>query len=185
MYRVGGRVGDAFDEESDRGGTEFLGGQVDGGEARMDLFGPVPGHDSGEGEPVGAFQSGVVERVPHAGQGRLVDRHDGGCPRVGAQDLLDAALARLRVVAAAELDPGGVAPGDRLPESLAGPAGRPVARLTSAAFGYSVRRSLGFAYLPADVSPTDRLEVEILGKQVAAQVLESALYDPNGERLRS
>ena len=64
-------------------------------------------------------------------------------------------------------------------------AGIPIARLTSAAFGYSVGYSLGLAYLPADVDiHTSNLEVEVLGARLPARVLEQPPYDPMGERLR-
>jgi len=65
-------------------------------------------------------------------------------------------------------------------------AGLPVARLTSAAFGFTVGHSLGFAYLPAelDVNTAD-LEVEVLGNRLPARVLEHPPYDPSGTRLRS
>ena len=63
--------------------------------------------------------------------------------------------------------------------------GDAVARLTSAAFGYTVNQSLGFAYLPAQIGPSDTgLEVEMCGSRVRARVLESAPYDVAGARLR-
>jgi glycine cleavage system aminomethyltransferase T len=34
-------------------------------------------------------------------------------------------------------------------------AGKAVARLTSAAYGYTVNHSLGFAYLPAQIEPSE------------------------------
>ena len=63
--------------------------------------------------------------------------------------------------------------------------GKAVARLTSAAYGYTVNHSLGFAYLPAQIEPsTTGLEVELCGSRVRARVLESAPYDAAGVRLR-
>ena len=63
--------------------------------------------------------------------------------------------------------------------------GNAVARLTSAAYGYTVNHSLGFAYLPAQIEPSDTgLEVEVCGSRVRARVLESAPYDAAGVRLR-
>jgi dimethylglycine dehydrogenase len=60
--------------------------------------------------------------------------------------------------------------------------GEPVARLTSAAFGYTVGHALGLAYLPADARGP--LTVEIQGQQVPARVLSAPPYDPSGTRLR-
>jgi dimethylglycine dehydrogenase len=64
-------------------------------------------------------------------------------------------------------------------------AGRPVGRLTSAAFGYTVGCSLGLGYLPVDIgADTADLEVQLLGSRVSARVLDGAPYDPQGRRLR-
>jgi glycine cleavage system aminomethyltransferase T len=63
--------------------------------------------------------------------------------------------------------------------------GQAVARLTSAAYGYTVKHSLGFAYLPARIELSEGgLEVELCGSRVRARVLESAPYDAAGVRLR-
>jgi len=60
--------------------------------------------------------------------------------------------------------------------------GKPVARLTSAAFGYTVGHALGLAYLPTNAGGP--LTVEIQGQQVSARVLSAPPYDPSGSRLR-
>jgi dimethylglycine dehydrogenase len=63
--------------------------------------------------------------------------------------------------------------------------GQAVARLTSAAYGYTVNHSLGFAYLPTRIEPSETgLEVDLCGSRVRARVLESAPYDTAGLRLR-
>jgi glycine cleavage system aminomethyltransferase T len=63
--------------------------------------------------------------------------------------------------------------------------GNAVARLTSATYGYTVKHSLGFAYLPAGIGPAETgLEVELCGTRVSARVLQSPPYDPTGARLR-
>ena len=63
--------------------------------------------------------------------------------------------------------------------------GEPVARLTSAAWGYTIGAALGFAYLPATgLAGARSLEVEIQGRKVPARVLSEAPYDPSGARLR-
>jgi dimethylglycine dehydrogenase len=63
--------------------------------------------------------------------------------------------------------------------------GRPVARLTSAAYGYTVGHAVGLAYLPADIDvQAGGLEVELLGSRLGARVLAAPPYDPAGLRLR-
>jgi glycine cleavage system aminomethyltransferase T/glycine/D-amino acid oxidase-like deaminating enzyme len=59
-------------------------------------------------------------------------------------------------------------------------------RVTSGGYGSRVRRSIAFAYVPAAraVAGT-RAEVEVFGEWVPAEVVEGALYDPGGERIRS
>jgi len=63
--------------------------------------------------------------------------------------------------------------------------GEAIARLTSAAYGHTVSRSLGLGYLPTsiDARAVD-LEVELLGTRVGATVLAAAPYDPMSARLR-
>jgi dimethylglycine dehydrogenase len=64
-------------------------------------------------------------------------------------------------------------------------AGRAIARLTSAAFGYTVGYSVGLAYLPAEIdAQAEGLEVELLGSRLPARVLQAPPYDPDGHRLR-
>ena len=78
----------------------------------------------------------------------------------------------------------------RSPGALGGEAvyfrGEPVARLTSAAFGHTVGRALGFAYLPIGVtSQSSKLAAQIDSALVTARVLDEVPYDPRGARLRS
>ncbi len=86
---------------------------------------------------------------------------------------------RLRLLAIDSVNPD---PGGGEPVLCDGDA---VGRLTSASYGYTVKHSLGFAYLPARIRPSDPgLEVELCGSRVRATVLESPPYDPAGARLR-
>jgi 4-methylaminobutanoate oxidase (formaldehyde-forming) len=63
--------------------------------------------------------------------------------------------------------------------------GRPVGRVTSGGYGYSVGRSIAYAYLPADDARADRrVEVVVFGRAVGARVVLEALYDPTNERVR-
>jgi 4-methylaminobutanoate oxidase (formaldehyde-forming) len=64
--------------------------------------------------------------------------------------------------------------------------GSPVGRVTSGGYGYTVERSLAYAYVPAaHAEPGTAVEVEIFGESVPGSVAEEPLYDPKGERLRS
>ena len=59
-----------------------------------------------------------------------------------------------------------------------------VGRVTSGGYGYTVERSIAYAYLPASWSaPGTEVEVEVFGDWVAAEVAVEPLYDPSGERL--
>jgi glycine cleavage system aminomethyltransferase T len=64
--------------------------------------------------------------------------------------------------------------------------GRVCGRDTSGGYGYTVERSIAYAYLPAEmVVPGSEVEVEIFGGWVPGQVAEEPLFDPRGERVRS
>ena len=56
-------------------------------------------------------------------------------------------------------------------------------RVTSGGYGYTVERSIAYAYLP-EPAVGGRVEVEIFGRQVPGVVAAEPLYDPKGERLR-
>jgi glycine cleavage system aminomethyltransferase T len=58
-------------------------------------------------------------------------------------------------------------------------------RVTSGGYGYSVERSIAYAYLPAELSePGTGVEVEIFGDWTCAEVTREPLFDPEGERVR-
>ena len=57
---------------------------------------------------------------------------------------------------------------------------------TSGGYGYSVERSIAYAYvLAASADPGRPVEVEIFGDWVPGQVAEEPLWDPAGERIRA
>jgi 4-methylaminobutanoate oxidase (formaldehyde-forming) len=61
----------------------------------------------------------------------------------------------------------------------------PVGRVTSGGYGYTVERSIAYAYVPADrAGSSTAVEIEIFGEAVPGSVAEEPLYDPKGERLR-
>jgi glycine cleavage system aminomethyltransferase T len=64
--------------------------------------------------------------------------------------------------------------------------GETVGRVTSGGFGYTVGRSIAYAYLPADRAEVGTpVEVEIFGDRVPGEVAAEPLYDPDGVRIRS
>ena len=64
--------------------------------------------------------------------------------------------------------------------------GRPAGYVTSAAFGYSVGRSIAYAWLPAELATPDRpVEIESFGTRLRAVVAAEPLFDPGMARLRA
>src|SRR6266545_830726 len=63
--------------------------------------------------------------------------------------------------------------------------GELVGRVTSGGYGYTVERSIAYAYVPAGYAqPEQPVEVEIFGAWIAGEVAPEPLFDPAGERLR-
>ena len=61
-----------------------------------------------------------------------------------------------------------------------------VGRVTSGNQGHRVRRSIAFAYLPADRADLGRrVEVEVFGDWIGAEVVRDPVYDPHGLRIRA
>lgn len=56
--------------------------------------------------------------------------------------------------------------------------------VTAACFGYTVRKPLAYAYLPAQLTEGDAVEIEYFGRRIAATVTTDPVYDPQGSRLR-
>jgi 4-methylaminobutanoate oxidase (formaldehyde-forming) len=57
--------------------------------------------------------------------------------------------------------------------------------VTSGGYGYAVRRSIAYAYLPAEHSaPGTAVDVDIFGRWVEGEVAAEPLYDPAGDRVR-
>jgi 4-methylaminobutanoate oxidase (formaldehyde-forming) len=79
-------------------------------------------------------------------------------------------------------DPHSVALGSepvRLDGEIAG-------RVTSGGYGYTVERSIAYAYVPASQAlPGQPVEVEIFGDWVRGEVAAEPLFDPSGERIRA
>jgi len=59
-------------------------------------------------------------------------------------------------------------------------------RVASGGYGYTVRRSIAYAYLPPQrAAPGTACEVEVFGRWIAAEVAAEPLLDPKGERIRA
>jgi len=56
-------------------------------------------------------------------------------------------------------------------------------RVRSAAYGHTVGRNMAYAYLPAELDADTRVEVEVLGTPVAAELAADVLVDPQHQRL--
>jgi 4-methylaminobutanoate oxidase (formaldehyde-forming) len=62
--------------------------------------------------------------------------------------------------------------------------GEVVGRVTSGGYGYTVQRSIAYAYLPPAVEIGTEVEVDVFGEWVAGEVAREPLFDPSGERVR-
>jgi glycine cleavage system aminomethyltransferase T/glycine/D-amino acid oxidase-like deaminating enzyme len=65
-------------------------------------------------------------------------------------------------------------------------AGSPAGYVTSASYGYSIGRTVAYAWLPAELSvPGTAVQVEYFGARLPATVQAEPLFDPQMERIRS
>ena len=132
-----------------------------------------PGHPKGS-----AHREPRVRRVsgPRSIASTFVERDF-----LGRDALLQRAEPSRRMVCLVLDDPRSVALGEepvRVDGAITG-------RVTSGGFGYTVGRSIAYAYLPADRTEAGtRVEVEIFGEWVSGEVAPEPLFDPAGERLR-
>ena len=116
------------------------------------------------------------EKPDFVGRASLVERREAGPPAM-----------RLRSVTIT--DPAsGASDADWLPV-YGGEAvrvgGEVVGRLRSVAYGHSLRRMVGYVYLPTDLALGDEVEIEVFGRTVRGTVSPDALVDPGGERMRA
>jgi glycine cleavage system T protein len=63
-------------------------------------------------------------------------------------------------------------------------AGDLVGRVTSGGYGYSVGRSIAYAYVSAEHDVGTEVEVEIFGEWVGGEIAAEPLFDPDGARIR-
>jgi glycine cleavage system aminomethyltransferase T len=97
------------------------------------------------------------------------------------RDALDGATPRKRLCCITLEDPRSVALGNepvRVGGEIAG-------RVTTGGYGYTVERSIAYAYLPPEhAEPGTPVELDIFGEWVAGELAEEPLFDPGGERVR-
>jgi 4-methylaminobutanoate oxidase (formaldehyde-forming) len=70
-------------------------------------------------------------------------------------------------------------------EPVRGDAEQVVGRVTSGGFGYTLERSIAYAYVPTERQPGSTVEVQVFGRWVGATVATDPLFDPKGERIRA
>ncbi len=103
---------------------------------------------------------------------------------IGEDALLEAEERgpRARLCCLTLADPHSIALGNepvRLGGEIAG-------RVTTGGYGYTVGRSIAYAYLPPEASePGTAVEVEIFGRWIEGEVAREPLFDPEGARVRA
>ena len=97
------------------------------------------------------------------------------------RDALAAAMPRKRLRCLVLEDPRSVALGNE-PVRLGGDI---VGRVTTAGYGFTVGRSIAYAYLPPGAAPGEAVEVDVFDRWVPGVVAEEPLFDPSGTRLRA
>jgi 4-methylaminobutanoate oxidase (formaldehyde-forming) len=101
---------------------------------------------------------------------------------LGREALLERSVPERRLVCLVLDDARSVALGSepvRVDGEIAG-------RVTSGGYGYTVERSIAYAYVPAAAAAAGRrVEVEIFGEWVGGEVAEEPLFDPAGARIRA
>jgi 4-methylaminobutanoate oxidase (formaldehyde-forming) len=71
-------------------------------------------------------------------------------------------------------------------EPVRHPDGEVLGRVTTGGYGFAVAASIAWAWVPAAAADVGtRLEVDIFGEWVGAEVRAEPLYDPDGSRIRS
>jgi 4-methylaminobutanoate oxidase (formaldehyde-forming) len=63
--------------------------------------------------------------------------------------------------------------------------GEVVGRVTSGGYGYTVAKSIAYAYVPASCAVDAPVEVDVFGTWVKGRVAKEPLYDLTGARVRA
>ncbi|KAK6369545.1 hypothetical protein LTS17_009451 [Exophiala oligosperma] len=122
----------------------------------------------------------TTEHNPYeAGLGFAVDPHKKGyIGYASIQSLSKTPSRRLRCLT---IDDGRSVVMGKEPVFL---SGRASGYVTSAAFGYTVRKPIAYAWLPTTVTEGATVEIEYFGKRIKATVSPEPLYDPQMSRLK-
>ena len=63
--------------------------------------------------------------------------------------------------------------------------GRVVGRVTSGGYGFTVKRSIAYGYLPIEfASPGQKAQVAWFGEKIRAVIASEPLYDPKASRVK-
>jgi glycine cleavage system aminomethyltransferase T/glycine/D-amino acid oxidase-like deaminating enzyme len=101
---------------------------------------------------------------------------------IGRDALLERREPERKLVCIVLDDPGSVALGSEPVRA----EGDVVGRVTSGGYGYTVERSIAYAYVPAERSQVGLpVEIEIFGTWVRGEIAREPLYDPESARVRS
>jgi glycine cleavage system aminomethyltransferase T/glycine/D-amino acid oxidase-like deaminating enzyme len=100
---------------------------------------------------------------------------------MGREALLDAQEPQRLLRCLVLSDPGSVA----LASEPVRVDGELVGRVTSGGYGYTVARSIAYAYLPSEHGVGTEVAVEIFGEWVPGEVAAEPLFDPAGARIRA
>ena len=57
--------------------------------------------------------------------------------------------------------------------------------MSSAGYGYTVGKTIAFAYLPASIETGEELQIDAFGKLYGAEKTKRCLYDPAMKRLKA
>jgi 4-methylaminobutanoate oxidase (formaldehyde-forming) len=123
------------------------------------------------------------DETPFEGGLGFCVRKDGGfvgAPALGVGSPAGPAKPERRLRCLELEDPRSVALGNE-PVRLDGEI---VGRVTSGGFGYTVERSIAYAYMPTEVEVGTAVKVDVFGEWIAAVLAREPLFDPNGERIR-
>jgi 4-methylaminobutanoate oxidase (formaldehyde-forming) len=101
-------------------------------------------------------------------------------PFIGREALVDREPHR-RLACLVLDDPRSVALGNEPVRT----GGQVCGRVTSGGYGYTVGRSIAYAYLPVEVEVGAVVEVDIFGRWVGGEVAREPLFDAAGERVRA
>jgi glycine cleavage system aminomethyltransferase T/glycine/D-amino acid oxidase-like deaminating enzyme len=58
-------------------------------------------------------------------------------------------------------------------------------RVTSGGYGYTVERSIAYAYLPTELGVGTAVEIDVFGRWIRGEIAREPLFDPRGERVKA